>query len=61
VPYPFSTRQYLRLLVLRGRVQDGSSAPTTWCCTEWRRDHHELRDRFQQYAIAYSNRRGVRA
>jgi hypothetical protein len=23
VPYPFSTRQYLRLLVLRGRVQDG--------------------------------------
>ena len=21
--YPFSTRQYLRLLVLRGRVQDG--------------------------------------
>jgi hypothetical protein len=23
VPYPFSTRQYARLLVLRGRVQDG--------------------------------------
>jgi len=23
VPYPFSTRQYVRLLVLRGRVQDG--------------------------------------
>jgi hypothetical protein len=23
VPYPFSTRQYMRLLVLRGRVQDG--------------------------------------
>jgi hypothetical protein len=23
VPYPFNTRQYLRLLVLRGRVQDG--------------------------------------
>ena len=23
VPYPFSTRQYIRLLVLRGRVQDG--------------------------------------
>jgi hypothetical protein len=22
VPYPFSTRQYMRLLVLRGRVQD---------------------------------------
>jgi hypothetical protein len=22
-PYPFSTRQYLRLLVLRGRIQDG--------------------------------------
>ena len=22
-PYPFSTRQYVRLLVLRGRVQDG--------------------------------------
>ena len=22
-PYPFSTRQYARLLVLRGRVQDG--------------------------------------
>jgi hypothetical protein len=22
-PYPFSTRQYSRLLVLRGRVQDG--------------------------------------
>jgi len=22
-PYPFSTREYLRLLVLRGRVQDG--------------------------------------
>ena len=23
VPYPFSTRQYTRLLVLRSRVQDG--------------------------------------
>jgi len=23
VPYPFNTRQYGRLLVLRGRVQDG--------------------------------------
>ncbi len=23
-PYPFSTRQYARLLVLRGRVQDGA-------------------------------------
>jgi uncharacterized Fe-S cluster-containing radical SAM superfamily enzyme len=23
VPYPFSTREYVRLLVLRGRVQDG--------------------------------------
>ena len=23
VPYPFNTRQYVRLLVLRGRVQDG--------------------------------------
>ena len=23
VPYPFSTREYLRLLVLRGRFQDG--------------------------------------
>jgi hypothetical protein len=23
VPYPFSTRQYVRLLVLRGRIQDG--------------------------------------
>ena len=23
VPYPFSTRQYVRLLLLRGRVQDG--------------------------------------
>ena len=23
IPYPFSTRQYVRLLVLRGRVQDG--------------------------------------
>ena len=23
VPYPFNTRQYSRLLVLRGRVQDG--------------------------------------
>jgi hypothetical protein len=23
VPYPFNTRQYLRLLVLRGRVHDG--------------------------------------
>ena len=23
VPYPFNTRQYARLLVLRGRVQDG--------------------------------------
>jgi hypothetical protein len=23
VPYPFNTRQYERLLVLRGRVQDG--------------------------------------
>jgi hypothetical protein len=22
-PYPFSTRQYLHLLLLRGRVQDG--------------------------------------
>jgi hypothetical protein len=22
VPYPFSTREYMRLLVLRGRVQD---------------------------------------
>ena len=22
-PYPFSTRQFVRLLVLRGRVQDG--------------------------------------
>jgi hypothetical protein len=22
VPYPFNTRQYARLLVLRGRVQD---------------------------------------
>ena len=22
VPYPFNTRQYMRLLVLRGRVQD---------------------------------------
>jgi hypothetical protein len=22
-PYPFSTRQYVRMLVLRGRVQDG--------------------------------------
>jgi len=22
-PYPFSTHQYIRLLVLRGRVQDG--------------------------------------
>ena len=22
-PYPFSTRQYVRLLVLRGRIQDG--------------------------------------
>jgi hypothetical protein len=22
-PYPFSTRQFMRLLVLRGRVQDG--------------------------------------
>ena len=22
--YPFSTRQYIRLLVLRGRVQDGA-------------------------------------
>jgi hypothetical protein len=22
-PYPFNTRQYMRLLVLRGRVQDG--------------------------------------
>jgi hypothetical protein len=25
-PYPFSTRQYIRLLVLRGRVQDGELA-----------------------------------
>ena len=25
-PYPFSTRQYARLLLLRGRVQDQS-----WC------------------------------
>jgi hypothetical protein len=23
IPYPFSTRQYLRLLLLRGRLQDG--------------------------------------
>jgi hypothetical protein len=23
VPYPFNTRQYVRLLVLRGRIQDG--------------------------------------
>jgi hypothetical protein len=23
VPYPFNTRQYSRLLVLRGRIQDG--------------------------------------
>jgi hypothetical protein len=23
VPYPFNTRQYARLLALRGRVQDG--------------------------------------
>jgi hypothetical protein len=23
VPYPFNTRQYGRLLVLRGRIQDG--------------------------------------
>jgi hypothetical protein len=23
--YPFSTRQYLRLLVLRGRIQDGDA------------------------------------
>ncbi len=22
-PYPFSTRQFMRLLVLRGRIQDG--------------------------------------
>jgi hypothetical protein len=26
VPYPFNTRQYGRLLVLRGRVQDGHFA-----------------------------------
>ena len=26
VPYPFNTRQYSRLLVLRSRVQDGSFA-----------------------------------
>jgi hypothetical protein len=26
-PYPFSTRQYARLLLLRGRVQDQSSCP----------------------------------
>jgi hypothetical protein len=25
-PYPFSTRQYARLLVLRGRIQDHSGA-----------------------------------
>ena len=25
-PYPFNTRQYMRLLVLRGRVQDGLRA-----------------------------------
>ncbi|MDQ3810943.1 MAG: hypothetical protein M3336_11690 [Chloroflexota bacterium] len=25
-PYPFSTRQFIRLLVLRGRIQDGLSA-----------------------------------
>ncbi len=25
VPYPFNTRQYARLLLLRGRVQDESS------------------------------------
>jgi hypothetical protein len=24
VPYPFNTRQYSRLLVLRGRIQDGA-------------------------------------
>jgi hypothetical protein len=23
VPYPFSTREYLHLLVMRGRIQDG--------------------------------------
>jgi hypothetical protein len=27
VPYPFSTRQYARLLLLRGRAQDGLLAP----------------------------------
>jgi hypothetical protein len=25
-PYPFNTRQYARLLVLRGRVQDGTGS-----------------------------------
>jgi hypothetical protein len=25
-PYPFSTRQFIKLLVLRGRVQDGLRA-----------------------------------
>ena len=28
VPYPFSTRQYARLLVLRGRVRDGRVWPS---------------------------------
>jgi hypothetical protein len=27
-PYPFSTRQFARLLVLRSRVWDGLSSPT---------------------------------
>ncbi len=31
-PYPFSTRQYVRLLVLRGRVQDGDVSECSMRC-----------------------------
>lgn len=31
-PYPFSTRQYMRLLVLRGRVQDGDISEGAMGC-----------------------------
>jgi hypothetical protein len=31
-PYPFSTRQYVRLLVLRGRVQDGDVSECSVRC-----------------------------
>jgi hypothetical protein len=31
-PYPFSTRQYMHLLVLRGRVQDGDISEGAMGC-----------------------------